>query len=71
MKTVDGKIKPTMALFDCGMISLYYPTQEPVKSFVAKLKALEAKAGVLSVCRQSSVLKKSAAETDSGKLVPC
>ncbi len=47
--TVEGKVKPTMALFDTGMISLYYPTQEPVKSFVDKLRALEGKDGVLSV----------------------
>ncbi len=47
--TVEGKVKPTMALFACAMNSLYYPTQEPVKSYVAKLKALEGKDGVLSV----------------------
>ncbi len=47
--TVAGKVKPTMALFDCGMISLYYPTQEPVKSFKEKMSALEGKDGVLSV----------------------
>ncbi|MCC6803647.1 MAG: M81 family metallopeptidase [Anaerolineae bacterium] len=46
---VEGRVKPTMALVDCGMISLYYPTQEPVKSYVAKLKALEGRDGVLSV----------------------
>ena len=49
MDTVAGKVKPTMALFDCHMISLYYPTQEPTKRYVDKLKALEGKDGVLSV----------------------
>lgn len=49
MDTVEGKVKPTMALFDCGMISLYYPTQEPTKSFKEKMSALEGKDGVLSV----------------------
>ncbi|HVU11460.1 MAG TPA: M81 family metallopeptidase, partial [Phototrophicaceae bacterium] len=48
VQTVEGKIKPTMALFDTGMISLYYPTQEPMKSYVDQLKALEGHDGVLS-----------------------
>ena len=47
--TVEGKVKPAMSLFDAGMIALYYPTQEPMKSYVDKLKALEGKDGVLSV----------------------
>lgn len=49
MDTVAGKVIPAMALFDTGMISLYYPTQEPLKSYVEKLKALEGSDGVLSV----------------------
>ncbi len=44
-----GKVKPTMATFDCRMISLYYPTQEPAKSFVERMKQLEKESGVLSV----------------------
>ncbi|MEO8393015.1 MAG: M81 family metallopeptidase [Chloroflexota bacterium] len=48
VQTVKGEIKPTMALFDTGMISLYYPTQEPMKSYVDQLKALEDKDDVLS-----------------------
>ncbi|MBZ0290367.1 MAG: M81 family metallopeptidase, partial [Anaerolineae bacterium] len=47
--TVEGKVKPTMGVFDCRMIGLFYPTQEPMKSYVAKMKALEGKDGVLSV----------------------
>ena len=49
LDAAEGKIKPTMALFDTGMIALYYPTQEPVKSYVDRLKALEGEDGVLSV----------------------
>lgn len=45
----EGKVKPTMALFDCKMIGLYYPTQEPMKSYVDRLKQLEQEPGVLSV----------------------
>ena len=44
-----GKTKPVTALYDCGMIGVYHTTQEPVKSFVAKMQALEGKDGVLSV----------------------
>src|SRR6185295_7577116 len=47
--TVEGKIHPTMGVFDCRMIGLFYPTQEPMQSYVAKMKALEGKDGVLSV----------------------
>ena len=44
-----GKTKPVTALYDCGMIGVYHTTQEPVKSFVVKMQALEGKDGVLSV----------------------
>lgn len=45
----QGKIHPTMGVFDCRMIGLFYPTAEPMKSYVARMKALEGKDGVLSV----------------------
>lgn len=44
-----GKVKPTMATYDCRMIGVYYPTQEPMKSYVARMKQLEREPGVLSV----------------------
>lgn len=44
-----GKTKPVTSLYDCQMIGVYHTTREPVKSFVAKLKSLEGKDGVLSV----------------------
>jgi microcystin degradation protein MlrC len=46
---VEGKTKPVTALHDMQMIGVYHTTQEPVKSFVAKMKSLEGKDGVLSV----------------------
>ncbi len=49
MDTVEGRVRPTMALFDCRMIGLFYPTQEPMKGYVARMKALEGHDGVLSV----------------------
>ena len=44
-----GKIKPTMALFDCRMIGFYYTPYEPMRSFVDAMMAAEGKAGVLSL----------------------
>lgn len=49
MDTVDGKVKPTMALHDCNMIGVFHTSQEPVRSFVDRMSALEGKDGVLSV----------------------
>ncbi len=49
VQTVEGKIKPTMALYDTGMIALYYPTVDPMRAYVDKMSALEGKDGVLSV----------------------
>lgn len=45
----SGKVKPVMATFDCRMIGLYYPTQEPMKSFGLSMKQLEQESDVLSV----------------------
>jgi microcystin degradation protein MlrC len=47
--TAEGKIKPTMALFDCRMIGAYPTTAEPMRSFVDSMLAMEGKDGVLSV----------------------
>lgn len=49
VQTVEGTIKPTMALYDTGMIALYYPTVEPMRSYVDRMTALEGHDGVLSV----------------------
>ncbi|NJN83974.1 MAG: M81 family metallopeptidase, partial [Caldilineaceae bacterium] len=45
----EKKVKPVMSLFDCRMIGLYRTTEEPMKSFVARLTELEREEGVLSV----------------------
>lgn len=49
VKTHVGKVRPTMGLFDCRMIGAYPTTQEPMRSFVASMKAAERRFGVLSV----------------------
>jgi microcystin degradation protein MlrC len=47
--TLDGTVKPHQALFDCRTIGLYPTTYEPMKSFVARMRAMEGKNGVLSL----------------------
>ena len=45
----EGKTKPVTSLYDCRMIGVYHTTREPVKSFVAKMQALEGQDDVLSI----------------------
>ncbi len=47
--TKVGKIKPTMALFDCHMIGFYYTPYEPMRAFVDAMMAAEGQNGVLSL----------------------
>jgi len=49
VKAIRGDIKPRMSLYDCGMIDLFPTSREPGIGFVAKMKALEGRDGVLSV----------------------
>lgn len=47
--TAEGKIKPTMALFDCRMMSLYKTPFEPVRGFVDDMMAAEKRGEALSL----------------------
>jgi microcystin degradation protein MlrC len=49
LDTALGSIAPVTAVYDCRMVSFWHTTREPMKSFVARMKALEASTGVLSV----------------------
>ncbi|HBY94617.1 MAG TPA: microcystin LR degradation protein MlrC-like protein [Chloroflexi bacterium] len=44
-----GETRPRMSVFDCRMIGVYHTTREPMKSYVAHLKELEGRDGVLSI----------------------
>ena len=44
-----GKIRPTMALFNCQMVGLYPTTRQPMRGFVDAMTEAERRAGVLSV----------------------
>jgi microcystin degradation protein MlrC len=49
LKAIRREIKPVMSLYDCGMIDVIPTTREPGIGFVAKIKNLEGRDGVLSV----------------------
>jgi microcystin degradation protein MlrC len=44
-----GKIRPTMALFDCRMIGLYPTSRQPLRGLVDDMMAAERRPGVLSI----------------------
>jgi len=48
-RLLDGRIRPTMAVYDCAMLGVYPTTAEPMAGLVARMQALEAEPGVLSV----------------------
>lgn len=45
----EGKIKPTMAIYDCRMIGMYLTPFEPMRRYVDDMSAMEGKDGILSV----------------------
>jgi microcystin degradation protein MlrC len=49
VKAIRGNIRPKMSLYDCRMIDVFPTTREPAIGFVAKMKSLEGRDGVLSV----------------------
>jgi microcystin degradation protein MlrC len=49
LKTIRGEIRPVASLYDCRMIAFFPTTQEPTRSFVDRLSAMEGRDGVLSV----------------------
>lgn len=48
-RAARGEVNPVTAYHDCRMISMWRTPQEPMKSFVARMQALEGKDGILSV----------------------
>jgi microcystin degradation protein MlrC len=49
VKAIRGDIRPEMSLYDCRMIDVFPTTRAPGIGFVAKMKSLEGRGGVLSV----------------------
>ena len=48
-RAAAGEIRPVMAFHDCRMISMWRTPEEPMRSFVGRMQALEGKDGILSV----------------------
>ena len=44
-----GETQPVMQVFDCKMVNMWRTPEEPMRSLVAEMQALEGKDGVLSV----------------------
>ena len=44
-----GEIDPVIAYYDCRIVNLWRTSQEPMRSFVRRMQALEGKDGILSV----------------------
>jgi microcystin degradation protein MlrC len=44
-----GTVRPRMVAFDCSMIGLYHTSSEPMRSFLEEVRALEGRAGILSI----------------------
>jgi microcystin degradation protein MlrC len=44
-----GRTRPVMATFDCHMIGTFRTQEQPLRSFVDRMKALEGRDGILSV----------------------
>jgi microcystin degradation protein MlrC len=49
LRAVRGEIKPVISTFDCQMISVYPTSQEPMRSFVDQMMALQGQDDILSV----------------------
>ncbi len=48
-RTAEGKMRPSMGVFDLKMINSYFTTLQPMKGFVDKIKSMEGKDGVVSI----------------------
>jgi microcystin degradation protein MlrC len=49
LAALRGRIRPVMSAFDCRMIAVLPTSREPMRSFVARIRALQGQGGVLSV----------------------
>ncbi len=49
LRTLRGKVKPVMSVYDCRQISSYPTTLPLMRGFVDKIKAMEGKDGILSI----------------------
>ncbi|MEI4472233.1 M81 family metallopeptidase [Frigidibacter sp. MR17.24] len=48
LRALRGEIRPVISTFDCRMIGLYPTSQQPMRGFVDRMKALEGRGRILS-----------------------
>jgi len=46
---LEGRVKPTVAVWDCRMMGCYHTMEPPVKGLIDRFRALERRADVLSI----------------------
>lgn len=49
LDALKGKIKPVISTFDCRMIGVFPTSQEPMRSFIDRIKGMHGKDGILSI----------------------
>lgn len=49
LRAANGEITPVIAVYDCRMMGLWPTIREPLRNFVARMRALEGSDGILSV----------------------
>ena len=47
--TAERRIRPTVGVADCGMITVLHTTREPGRSLIERIQAMEGRDGVLSI----------------------
>lgn len=47
--TLEGQIRPTMATYDCRLVSIFHPHKAPLRGIVDRMKDMEGQDGVLAV----------------------
>jgi microcystin degradation protein MlrC len=67
--TLEGRVKPVMALFDCRMIDIFDDAYEPRKSFLESVYAREREPGILSISPVHGAALASIADMGSKMLV--
>lgn len=49
MRAARREVKPVTSVFDCRLADVFQTQREPMKSFVARMRALEGRDGILSI----------------------
>ncbi|PHR92669.1 MAG: microcystin LR degradation protein MlrC-like protein [Robiginitomaculum sp.] len=67
--TAEKNIVPVMSFHPIAMLSKFFTTHDPMKSFVRKIKAMEGRNGILSISLAHSFPWSDTADTGAGVLI--